>query len=73
MNQEEAQRCRFQHHRAPDRDDDSGSMSRRSGMFEYVAVWSARAAKANPAGILFLLQISTAVFSAFSTTSPPCC
>ncbi len=40
------------------------SVSRRSGMFEYVAVWAAQAAKANPAGILFLLQIATAALSA---------
>src|SRR5262245_25982983 len=41
------------------------SVSRRSGMFQYVAVWSAPAARAHPAGILFLLQIATAVLSAF--------
>jgi Na+/H+ antiporter NhaD/arsenite permease-like protein len=41
------------------------SISRRSGMFQYVAVWSAKAAKAHPAGILLLLQICTAVLSAF--------
>src|SRR5829696_7965206 len=41
------------------------SISRRSGMFQYVAIWSAQAAKAHPAGILFLLQIATAVLSAF--------
>ncbi|MGH6728510.1 MAG: SLC13 family permease [Pseudolabrys sp.] len=41
------------------------SVSRRSGMFEFVAVWSARAAKAHPAGIMLLLQIATAVLSAF--------
>ena len=41
------------------------SISRRSGMFQYVAIWSAKAAKAHPAGILFLLQITTAVLSAF--------
>src|SRR5215217_4459511 len=41
------------------------SISRGSGMFQYVAVWSAKAAKAHPAGILFLLQIATAVLSAF--------
>ena len=41
------------------------SISRRSGMFEYIAIWSAQAAKAHPAGILFLLQITTAVLSAF--------
>ena len=41
------------------------SVSRRSGMFQYLAVWSAKAAKAHPGGILFLLQITTAVLSAF--------
>jgi Na+/H+ antiporter NhaD/arsenite permease-like protein len=40
------------------------SVSRRSGMFEYVAVWSARAAKAHPGAILLLLQMATAVLSA---------
>ncbi len=40
------------------------SISRRSGMFEYLAIWAAQAAKAHPAGILFLLQITTAVLSA---------
>ena len=29
------------------------SISRRSGMFEYIAIWSAQAARAHPAGILF--------------------
>jgi Na+/H+ antiporter NhaD/arsenite permease-like protein len=41
------------------------SISRRSGMFEYVAIWSAKVAKAHPAGILLLLQVATAVLSAF--------
>ena len=41
------------------------SISRRSGMFEYLAVRSAQVAKAHPAGILFLLQFTTAVLSAF--------
>src|SRR5450830_834592 len=41
------------------------SISRRSGMFQYLAVWSAKAANAHPAGILFILQITTAVVSAF--------
>src|SRR6266513_3637029 len=41
------------------------SISRRSGMFQYMAIWSAKAAKAHPAGILFLLQVTTAVLSAF--------
>src|SRR5205809_337640 len=40
------------------------SVSRRSGMFEYLAIWSAQKAKANPAGILLLLQLTTAVVSA---------
>src|SRR4029079_764796 len=40
-------------------------ISRRSGMFQFLAIWSARAARANPAGILFLLQIPTGVLSAF--------
>jgi Na+/H+ antiporter NhaD/arsenite permease-like protein len=41
------------------------SIARRSGMFQYAAIWSAKAAKAHPAGILVLLQITTAVVSAF--------
>ena len=41
------------------------SISRRSGMFQYLAIWSAQAARAHPAGILFMLQITTAVLSAF--------
>ena len=40
------------------------SISRRSGMFQYVAVKAAQLANAHPAGILFLLQITTAVLSA---------
>jgi Na+/H+ antiporter NhaD/arsenite permease-like protein len=40
------------------------SVSRRSGMFEYVAVWSARTAKAHPGAILVFLQVATAVLSA---------
>jgi Na+/H+ antiporter NhaD/arsenite permease-like protein len=41
------------------------SISRRSGMFQYLAVRSAQLAKAHPAGILIILQITTAVLSAF--------
>src|SRR3954452_13840855 len=41
------------------------SISRRSGMFQFVAVWSAQTAKAHPARMLLLLQICTAVLSAF--------
>jgi Na+/H+ antiporter NhaD/arsenite permease-like protein len=40
------------------------SISRRSGMFQYLAIWSAQRANANPAGILLLLQVTTAVLSA---------
>ena len=40
------------------------SVSRRSGMFQYVAVRAAQLANARPAGILLLLQITTAVLSA---------
>jgi Na+/H+ antiporter NhaD/arsenite permease-like protein len=41
------------------------SISRRSGLFQYAAIWSAKAAKAHPAGILLLLQLTTAIVSAF--------
>jgi len=41
------------------------SVSRRSGMFEFVAAWSARAAKAHPVRIMLLPQIATAVLSRF--------
>ena len=40
------------------------SISRRSGMFQYVAIWAAQRAKAKPAGILLLLSVATAVLSA---------
>jgi Na+/H+ antiporter NhaD/arsenite permease-like protein len=40
------------------------SISRRSGMFQYVAVRAAQLARAHPAGILLLLQITTAMLSA---------
>ena len=41
------------------------SISRRSGNFQYLAEWSAKTARAHPAGIQFILQITTAVLSAF--------
>ena len=41
------------------------SISRRSGMFQFMAIRSAQLTKAHPAGILFILQITTAVLSAF--------
>lgn len=40
------------------------SISRRSGMFQFLAIWSAQRANANPAGILILLQVTTAAVSA---------
>ena len=40
------------------------SIARRSGMFEYVAIFAAKLAKANPSGILLLLSVSTAILSA---------
>jgi Na+/H+ antiporter NhaD/arsenite permease-like protein len=41
------------------------SISRRSGLFQYVAIWSAQAAKAHPAKMIIVLQLATAVLSAF--------
>jgi Na+/H+ antiporter NhaD/arsenite permease-like protein len=40
------------------------SIARRSGMFQYLAIWSAQRARGYPAGILVLLQLTTAVLSA---------
>ena len=37
----------------------------KSGLFEYVAIWSAKKVKANPRGLLIVLAIVTALFSAF--------
>jgi len=41
------------------------SVTRASGVFEFVAVWSAKRVRADPLGILIALSIVTAVFSAF--------
>ncbi len=41
------------------------SVTRTSGVFEFVAIWSAKKVKADPVGILIVLSIVTAVFSAF--------
>ncbi len=41
------------------------SITRSSGVFEFVAIWSAKKVKADPMGILIVLSIVTAVFSAF--------
>jgi Na+/H+ antiporter NhaD/arsenite permease-like protein len=40
------------------------SISRRSGLFQYLAIWSAQRVKANPAGILLMRQIMSAMLSA---------
>lgn len=41
------------------------SITRASGVFEFVAIWSAKKVKADPMGILIVLSLVTAVFSAF--------
>ena len=38
---------------------------RTMGFFEYVAIWSAKTVKADPRGVLIVLSLVTAVFSAF--------
>jgi Na+/H+ antiporter NhaD/arsenite permease-like protein len=40
------------------------SITRRSGIFEFLAIWTAQRARASPAGILCLLSVMTAVASA---------
>ncbi|MGB5519577.1 MAG: ArsB/NhaD family transporter [Gammaproteobacteria bacterium] len=40
------------------------AISRRSGVFQFVAVWSAKKANAQPWGILLMLTLVTALFSA---------
>jgi len=41
------------------------NITRRSGLFQYVAIWSAKKVNARPWGILLMMSIVTAVFSAF--------
>lgn len=41
------------------------SVTRASGVFEFVAIWSTKKVKAEPMGILIVLSVVTAVFSAF--------
>ncbi|MBL6934684.1 MAG: ArsB/NhaD family transporter [Alphaproteobacteria bacterium] len=41
------------------------SITRVSGVFEFVAIWSTKKVNADPMGILIVLSIVTAVFSAF--------
>ena len=40
------------------------AITKRSGVFQYIAVWSAKKVKAHPWGILLMLSVVTAVFSA---------
>jgi Na+/H+ antiporter NhaD/arsenite permease-like protein len=41
------------------------NITRRSGLFQYVAIWSAKKVGASPWGVLLMMAIVTAVFSAF--------
>lgn len=41
------------------------SITKRCGIFQYLAIWAAKKVHASPAGILFMLQLVTAVVSAF--------
>ena len=41
------------------------NVTRRSGLFQYVAIWSTKKVDARPWGILLMMSIVTAVFSAF--------
>jgi len=41
------------------------SVTKRSGLFEFVAIFAAKRVKADPVGILVVLSLVTAVFSAF--------
>jgi Na+/H+ antiporter NhaD/arsenite permease-like protein len=41
------------------------NITRRSGLFQFVAIWSAKKVDASPWGILLMMSIVTAVFSAF--------
>lgn len=40
------------------------AITRKCGIFQYVAIWSAQVVKADPRGVLIMLSIVTAVFSA---------
>ena len=41
------------------------NITRRCGLFQYVAIWSAKKVKASPWGVMLMMSIVTAVFSAF--------
>lgn len=40
-------------------------IAEKSGIFQFVAVWGAKRVKASPRGLLIVLPVVTAVFSAF--------
>ena len=40
------------------------NVTKRSGLFQYVAVWAAKRVKAHPIGIMLMMSLVTAVFSA---------
>ena len=44
-------------------------ISEKTGIFQYVAIWATKKVKASPRGILIVLAIVTAVFSAFLAVS----
>ncbi|MDP2584611.1 MAG: SLC13 family permease, partial [Candidatus Palauibacterales bacterium] len=41
------------------------AITRKTGVFQFVAIWSAKKVNARPMGILLMLSVVTAVFSAF--------
>ena len=41
------------------------AITRQTGVFEFVAIWSAKRVKADPRGVLMVLSVVTALFSAF--------
>ncbi len=41
------------------------SITRQTGVFEFVAIWAAKKVNADPRGVLLMLAVVTAVFSAF--------
>lgn len=40
------------------------AITRRTGVFQYIAIWSAKKVKASPWGIMLMLSVVTAIFSA---------
>ena len=40
------------------------NITKRSGVFQYVAIWSAKRVKAHPVGIMLMMSLMTALFSA---------